>query len=220
MCSCGWYRKVFLKVTSGIFLLFTKIKPLQNDENWFLFYAESFFHSQDINLFVFSYSPHFLLWANAGIVEWRWLSNIMTSQDASTEFYKHMLMDILRSIWHLMMIIGPIVEYCIKNFLNKKICSKCVSQTSSRPLFKLGKWWKSANLISRPFKSNLFWKRIFQNIWKTQFNISLWTQSLFIGNIKKKQRGQALMPMSSWNPNIYLKIFFVQRSIIWPNLVV
>ena len=47
--------------------------------------------------------------------------------------------------------LGQLVEYYLRNVFIEKLCTKCVQQPSSRPLFKIGKLPKSANPIGTIF---------------------------------------------------------------------
>ena len=47
--------------------------------------------------------------------------------------------------------LGQLIEYYLRNVFIEKLSTKGVQQTSSRPLFKIGKWPKSANPIGTIF---------------------------------------------------------------------
>ena len=47
--------------------------------------------------------------------------------------------------------LGQLIEYYLRNVFIEKLCTKCVEQPSSGPLFKIGKWPKSANPIGKIF---------------------------------------------------------------------
>ena len=118
-------------------------------------------------------------------------------------------MDILESSWDLMFKLGQLIEYYWRNVFIEKLCIKCLQQSNSRPLFKIVKWPKSANPIGTIFCR--------YGIQKGDCPISLKNVILFF------TLNPVLFFTSPWTPflgfKIYLKLFFMQRSITWPIFI-
>ena len=115
--------------------------------------------------------------------------------------------------------LGQLVEYYLRNVFIEKLCTKCVQQPSSRPLFKIGKLPKSANPIDTIFCKYDIQKGDCPKSLKNVILFFTLNPVSFYFTIKKIKRGLELVPTPFLGFKTYLKLFFMQRSIIWPILI-
>ena len=96
---------------------------------------------------------------------------------------------------------------------------KCVQQPSSRPLFKIGKWPKSANPIGTMFCRYDIQKVDCPKSLKNVILFFTLTSVPFYLRYWRNKRGLELVPNPFLGFKTYLKFFFMQRSIPWPILI-
>ena len=104
-------------------------------------------------------------------------------------------------------------------FLLKNYAENVYSNLVPDPFLKLVNCQNQPILWAQSFVNMIFRKGIVQNLWKMWFCFSPWTQSPFSFTIKKNKRGLELVPTPFLGFKTYLKLFFMQRSIIWPILI-
>ena len=107
-------------------------KSFQNDEKYFLFRLKSFFRSQDIWVFVMTFSS---CRKNSLIRKARLTSKFKTSQRGLQLILIHILPNISQSKGNQTMKSGQLIEHNKKNIFLQKWCEKRGRMTSSRPLF-------------------------------------------------------------------------------------
>ena len=96
-------------------------KPFKNDEKCFLFHLKSSFRSQDILVFVTTFSSC----RKNGLIRKIWLPlKFMTSQPALQTIAIHILLNISQSKCNQTMVFGPLIECSKRNVFFWKIMPK------------------------------------------------------------------------------------------------